>query len=425
MSGAIVQLAAVGAQDVYLTSQPQITFFKTVYRRYTNFAIDSVAQHINGNPTFGSKISVTISRNGDLLKNLWIQYNPQKVLSGVIPVNNGDTVGANVGHSIINTADLEINNQIIDRQYGKWLTIWNYLTESNQQVQGNIGNNWEEPTYGDTATSYDGERATRYNIMAYTHRAQISDGIVSTAGPPSIAWVPLRFWFCRNPGLAIPIIALQYSEIKLNITLGTADGIYQQATPNVGNGDEFSDLKVYADYIYLDTAERTKFAQNSHEYLIDQLQINENQTQKEIKLYFKNPVKELIWSPIPKPVYFDGNDDVNVLPGLSSPNSSLSPGDYSIIVNGAVRSSRDYRYYTRNQIWDYHTGYGSVLFPDSVGVYSFSLRPEEFQPSGTCNFSRLDSVQLVRTSEDAIDIYAINYNVLRIMSGIGGLAYLN
>ena len=134
-SGGLIQLIAYGAQDIYLTCSPQITFFKAVYRRHTNFAIESIQQSVQGNLNFGNNISMVISRNGDLLKNVWIQYNPQQLLSGV----NNNVVAANIGHSLIDQIDFLIGGSRVDRQYGKWLTIWNYLTyQNNDGVQGPI-----------------------------------------------------------------------------------------------------------------------------------------------------------------------------------------------------------------------------------------------------------------------------------------------
>lgn len=430
MSGANIQLVAIGAQDVYLTSSPQITFFKSVYRRHTNFAISSVEQTISGTAKFGNRISVTIFRSGDLLKNIWLQYNPQNVLSSVIPSNTDDVVGANVGHSFISQVDLEIGGQIIDTQYGKWMTIWNYLTECDSTgVQGALGDDWEEPSFFDSAYQYDAERSTRYNIMAYTHRARVS----TTAGlylPPNEAYVPLRFWFCRNPGLAIPIIALQYSEIKVIITFGDAGGVYKPFTPVPPSGNEFDDFKVFADYVFLDSTERKQFSQNAHEYLIEQLQVINYVTAKDINLYFKQPVKEIIWSSSPEPVslgvpFVGRSTYYTLVPGLGSPSKEMDDSEYSLYLNGIPRISRNLKYFTRNQVWDYHTGYGSILFPNSVAVYSFALRPEEHQPSGTCNFSRIESAKLIRNSTDPIDIYAVNINILRIMSGTAGVAYIN
>jgi hypothetical protein len=453
MGGGLMQLVAYGAQDIYLTGKPQITFFKSVYRRYTNFAIESIPQDIQGSPLFGSTINVTISRNGDLLKRLWLEYSPFDLLSSLNhssdPTYTGETVAANLGHALIDHVDIEIGGQLIDRHYGKWLTIWNYLTESNPTGdQGAIdnyatgpGENSPSPLFGGTGDDAVVEvypRATRYNRMAYTHRAQV--GVKSNAGAAQLAWVPLQFWFCKNPGLSIPLIALQYHEVKFYITFAQRPFVFTQNKPQtVLTGFEFARFAVYADFVYLDTTERRQFAQNSHEYLIDQTQILQSVNTVNIKLAFNHPVKELVWAPVPGIV--SGTTRTTVVPGGASPNSGLTastpnqPNLYTLVLNGANRfSPRDISYFTRNQVWEAHTGFGSVLFPDCIGVYSFALRPEEHQPSGTCNFSRIDVAQLTRTPlidannkpyQDVIDLYAINYNVFRVMSGMGGLVYSN
>jgi hypothetical protein len=452
MGGGLMQLVAYGAQDIYLSGKPQITFFKSVYRRYTNFAVESIQQDVLGSPQFGTQIAVTISRNGDLLKRLWIQYSPYDILSGVytgLLGYPGVTVGANLGHSLIDYIDVEIGGQTIDRHYGKWLTIWNYLTEQNPTgEQGAIDNyatgpgeyslnaSFSPPGTGDNAVTEVYPRATKYNRMAYTHRAQVA--VTSNAGAAQLAWIPLQFWFCRNPGLAIPLIALQYHEIKFYININQLALVTNMPSTQL-TGREFARFAVYADYVYLDTTERRQFAQNNHEYLIDQLQIRESVSAVNIKLSFNHPVKEIIWAPVPLPV--SGTQRNNVVPGGSTPNKGFTqstyqvPNTYKLVLNGTDRfSARDITYFTRNQVWEAHTGFGSVIFPDCIAVYSFALRPEEHQPSGTCNFSRIDSAQLVRSmtfdsnglpDPDIIDIYAVNYNIFRCSSGMGGIVYSN
>ncbi len=457
MGGGLMQLVAYGSQDVYLTGKPQITFWKCVYRRYTNFAVESIHQDVQASPGFGSQVVVNIARNGDLLKKLWIEYSPYDLLQGLNNTTGeqgyqGYTVAANLGHALINYIDVQIGGQLIDRHYGKWLTIWNYLTENNPTgEQGAIDNYATGPGEynnnqiygpagtGDNAVTEVYPRSTRYNRMAYTHRAQCN--VVSNAGAPQLAWVPLQFWFCKNPGLAIPLIALQYHEVSFIINFATIDYVTNMPVTRL-TGNEFSRFAVYADFVYLDTKERKQFAENAHEYLIEQTQINQSINDINIKLTFNHPVKELIWSPVPLPV--SGNTRSTVVPGGGSPHSSFTlstytqPNQYKLVLNGNERfNARDITYFTRNQVWEAHTGFGSVLFPDSIAVYSFSLRPEEYQPSGTCNFSRIDMSQLVRTptytvingvvtpTPDIIDLYAVNYNLLRIMSGMGGVAFAN
>ena len=208
----------------------------------------------------------------------------------------------------------------------------------------------------------------------------------------------MRFWFNRNPGLALPLIALQYHEVKLLLTLNGQDICH------INSG---IDISLWVDYIYLDTDERRRFAQTSHEYLIEQLQKNDLTTNKTNTLIFNHPIKELVW-------YQGGN--------------TITDTNWQLILNGQRRfNKRPTKYFTRTQIWQHHTGYGGIINPDSIAVYSFAIKPEKHQPSGTCNFTRIRNAELVSDIDPTVSgtIYAVNYNVLRIMSGMGGLVYFN
>lgn len=424
-----MQLVAYGAQDIYLTGQPQITFFKSVYRRHTNFAVESIQQTINGSVAAGARVSVTISRNGDLLKNLWCQYNPQTL----IPTNGSNGgIASDLSHAIFNQLEIEIGGQLIDRQYGLWLTIWRDLTEMNPTgAQGQLGVGGAEPGIN---VSAGGDPSTKYQRMAYTHQAGAA---IDTANGPTECYIPMRFWFCKNPGLAIPLIALQYHEVKFNIQFALASAYVYPSTvvPNLA-----SSFAVYADYVYLDTTERRQFAQNAHEYLIDQLQQQQesgvNSANNTIRMNFNHPVKQIVWCGTPVTSIPGGSSVDNAVGGATPQAITTVSGDQStmqvkIILNGTDRfTQRNLKYFTRNQIWDVHTGFGATGVPDSIALYSFALRPEEHQPSGTCNFSRIDTAQLYFSGTapeyiNALTIFAVNYNVLRIMSGMGGLAYSN
>ena len=439
MGGGLMQLVAYGAQDIYLTGQPQITFFKSVYRRHTNFAIESIQQTINGSVAAGARVSVTISRNGDLLKNLWVQYNP----SLLIP--NGGTVtaiAADLSHALLQILEIEIGGQLIDRHYGTWLTIWRDLTEINPTgAQGQIGMSGNEPAINAVNGGLLGEGgdvSTRYQRMAYTHQGN-GLGATSTVQAPTECYIPMRFWFCRNPGLAVPLIALQYHEVKFNIQFALTSQ-YAFGTISSGGGIGNANFAVYADYVYLDTTERRQFAQNAHEYLIDQLQSQQESSSggsanNTIRLNFNHPVKELIW--VGAPIAPTQNSSADSVGGGATPSpittvaGDLSNTQVKIILNGTDRfTARNLKYFTRCQVWDCHTGFGATGLADSIALYSFALRPEEHQPSGTCNFSRIDTAQLafyggLNEQINALNIYAVNYNVLRIMSGMGGLAYSN
>jgi hypothetical protein len=428
-----MQLVAYGAQDIYLTGQPQITFFKSVYRRHTNFSVESIQQTINGSVAPGARVSITISRNGDLLKNLWVQYNP----SLLVP-SSGSTVtqmAADMSHALLQVLELEIGGQLIDRQYGLWLTIWRDLTEANPTGhQGDLTAGGAEPSLNVASAI----QSTRYHRMAYTHQG--GNGVTNTGSAPTEAYIPMRFWFCRNPGLAVPLIALQYHEVKFNIQFSAASTYLYPASATSSLAS--ANVAVYADYVYLDTTERRQFAQNAHEYLIDQLQQQQEASSgttqgNTIRLNFNHPVKELIW--VGSPTTLTSASSVDDVAGGATPSSitNIAQGGApaatsnlvsKIILNGTDRfTARNIKYFTRNQVWDCHTGFGATGVADSIGLYSFALRPEEHQPSGTCNFSRIDTAQLYFYGDyvNALTIFAVNYNVLRIMSGMGGLAYSN
>ena len=405
MGGGLMQLVAYGAQDIYLTGNPQITFFKVVYRRHTNFSMEAIEQTFNGSVGFGNRVSATISRNGDLVSRLYVQWNPAHIRTKTATA---------AGNTLLSETEIEIGGQKIDKQSNLWMTTWDWLSTPN-------------PTGAITAanTSVTGffTGATLEQISSFNHYY----GTATTA--TDTAYVPLKFWFCRNPGLALPLIALQYHEVKVNITFAS-----EKHVASATNGS--LDVKLWADYIYLDTDERRRFAQVSHEYLIEQVQEQTCSTgNKNFEVNFNHPVKELIWvgkgTAIVASPTAQGPGAPYVTADDFGPGSATSECTWQLKLNGHDRfAARDSRYFTRTQVLAHHTGFGGLDAAgcrDSIAVYSFALKPEEHQPSGTCNFSRIDNAQLITNVETKTDmqLYAVNYNVLRIMSGMGGLAYSN
>ena len=381
MGGGLLQLVAYGAQDVYLTGNPQITFFKVVYRRHTNFALESILQTFNGNVNFGSRVTATISRNGDLINRAYLVLSSTKKCD--VPY---------AGLKVIKDCELEIGGQKIDKHYGEWMYIWNEL-------------------------SLPKGKRTGYNKM-----------VGSTGFDVSVDkryYVPLEFWFCRNVGLALPLIGLQYHEVKVNIQFETA--------ANLGTSGAL-DAELWVDYVYLDTDERRKFAQSSHEYLIEQLQFTGRESaSSKIKLNFNHPVKELVWvahAPGSGATNWNhyGTKDTDTGTDIGTTNQVATA---KLTLNGNDRfAQRPGEYFNLIQPFQHHEN-----VPDNRGinVYSFALKPEEHQPSGTLNMSRIDTATLDLTYVDtataklpeAVSIYAVNYNVLRILSGMGGIAYSN
>ena len=365
MGGGLMQLVAYGAQDIYLTGNPQITFFKVVYRRHTNFAMEAIEQTFNGSVGLGNRVTCTVSRNGDLVHRMWLQGT----------VLGTTTASLNAGHALVSEVELEIGGQKIDKHYGDWLEAWSQLSMPAGHLSG-------------------------YQTLTLDN--------ISTAATHSF-YVPLQFWFCRNPGLALPLIALQYHEVKVNLTFGSPANL---------NASPALTCALWVDYIYLDTDERRRFAQVSHEYLIEQVQFTGDETvasgSNNIRLNFNHPVKELVW------VQYATGDTLalaDVYQGAGSTNMKLQ-------LNGHDRfAARPALYFTHVQPFQHHTR----IPAGEVFCYSFALKPEEHQPSGTCNFSRIDNATLTMGAAAAgvAKIFAVNYNVLRVMSGMGGLAYSN
>ena len=519
MGGGLMQLVAYGAQDVYLTGNPQITFFKTTYRRHTNFAMESIEQTFNGQADFGRRVTCTISRNGDLAYRTYLQVTLPEV---------GKDLSANLharwldfpGHQLIHQVEVEIGGQRIDRHYGDWMHIWTQLTLDKNQERGlhkMLGNTTQltfatDPSFADVDGPCDSDAPRQ--VCAPRNSL-----------PETTLYVPLQFWFCCNPGLALPLIALQYHEVKINLDLRPIDeclwAVSDMAAASgsvkvsAAYNQSLVAASLYVDYIYLDSDERRRMAQNAHEYLIEQLQFTGDESvgssSNKIKLNFNHPVKELIWVVQPdahvdycasleggEVLYkclgaqpFNYTDAVDALPNslmaFSGPNSAASVvnaeglfdqaqaadvtaatawfgadvgsevaavsdagsfvlaetsldmhcwGENPVVtaklqLNGQDRfSEREGTYFDLVQPWQHHT-----RAPDTgINVYSFALRPEEHQPSGTCNMSRIDNatLQLVLsnatvefTNTAKVRVYATNYNILRIMSGMGGMAYSN
>jgi hypothetical protein len=280
---------------------------------------------------------------------------------------------------LIKTVEVEIGGQKIDKHYSQWLDIYNELFETSHDLRMAMCNGSDVPTPNVGATNY----------------------------------IPLRFWFNRNPGLALPLIALQYHEVKINMTLNpkSVDG---------NNHCTISDAKLLVNYIYLDTDERRRFAQVSHEYLIEQVQHTGVESESPITMNFNHPVKALFWTASANPgkvkLQLNGHD-----------RAAVQPHDYYHLVqpyeSGLGHCGMSL--HNTNRIW------GPVVNSsdsNNVGMYSFCLKPGEHQPSGTCNFSRIDNARLIIdnvSSTNNLYLFAMNYNVLRIMSGMGGLAYSN
>ena len=529
MGGGLLQLVSYGAQDIYISGNPQITFWKVLYKRHTNFAMESIEVTFNGQADFNKRVTAVINRNADLMYRTYIQVVLPTVDLSVQTTMNRFRWLNYIGHRLVKTVELEIGGQRIDRQYGDWMQIWTQLSQDAGTIKAlddMIGNSHDLVLVKDNKG---------YALDASCAGAELTNSCAPRSGTPAkTLYIPLQFWFCRNPGLAIPLIALQYHEVRINVEFEQWINCtyYELKSGSVPTSiQSLTAASLYVDYIYLDTEERRRFAQQSHEYLIEQLQFTGAESitssSNKIQLNFNHPVKELVWvvqrdsfvdcTPLLTTIAevngcqpFNYTDDFSTegivmdvlargslgggapgtpvtsvagdgpsgpyLPGLgiqSGPSlngaswldSNMGAGgnDQAIVfedttnyllakvilesgvkcegknpvevaklqLNGQDRfTEREGRYFDRVQPYQHHSRTPSR----GINVYSFALKPEEHQPSGTCNFSRIDkatlqltvSVNTVRSGRTAqVRVYAVNYNVLRVMSGMGGLAYSN
>ena len=427
-----MQLVAYGAQDVYLTGSPKVTFFQAVYKRHTNFAMENIEQVVNGTAAASARLSVTVARNGDLIGEMYLELTPGQTL--VLKSTNAAADAAWIAERAVSDIELTIGGQRIDKHYQKWWRLYSelYLDEAKKLQYG-----------------------------------KMTSATVVTADVSKV-YLPLIFFFNRNPGLYLPLIALQYHEVRLDITLHANYATYFDTNA----------VKVWGNYVYLDTEERRRFAQKGHEYLIEQVQHTGVDTvtaegTKQVRLSYNHPVKELVWcfsNSGTSATYNDmwdttsnlganvatvfpqnaGNTYVGSLSTVGSPmmyvdelktvwagedgpvSSGTGPvgplSTFKLILNGQDRfKEQSGKYFNQVQSFYHHSG---NPYP-GIYSYSFALKPEEHQPTGTCNFSRIDNAQVevvqkanaLRTTN--MHMFAVNYNVLRIQSGMGGLAFSN
>jgi hypothetical protein len=546
MGGGLMQLVAYGAQDVYLTGSPQITFFKVVYRRHTNFSVEPIPQTFNGASDFGRTVTCTINRNGDLITNMYVNIN----LASATAVNGNFGYVRRLGLAIVQHYKIEIGGSKLDEQYGDWLNIWYELSHKTGQERGFARMIGDVP-----------ELTT----------------INSADKPQYLMYVPLQFWFNRNNGLALPLIALQYHDVRITIDFRSAAQCVNYMASGSAPVVSLNDAQLIIDYVYLDSEERKRFAQASHEYLFEQLQFTGSEslasTNNKYRLNFNHPSKYLVWAPhlqkyatanqyvaytadsskwseatdryakvmwlatragltedasgnftivstsgnlgeVVQPDAAQWVSDINdsvtaqavfatdisgsapsfpanienvVLTSNSFTIADLSQGvandfnnfgtasavalsflgansyvvqdlfnyannidgtDNPVVtaklqLNGSDRfQERDGNYFNYVQPYQHFSNTPA----DGINVYSFALKPEDHQPSGTCNFSRIDNATLNLTlgagnaaatqsylantlgganSASLLNIYTVNYNVLRVMSGMAGAAYSN
>ena len=444
--GGLLQLVAVGKQDAFLTGNPQISFFKMVYRRHTNFATESQPMYFDGTPNFGQRITCLIPRRGDLLGKIYLD-----VVLPQLKDTSGNLLSYtnSIGHALIQEITFEVGEQEIDRQTGEWMEVWTQLTTSSSQRFGlneMIG------------------RIEPYNVVD-VKPSDSSDGLHLL--------IPLQFYFCRNPGSYLPLLALQYSPIRINITLRPAQQLFWVPPPTPPTTQEgwmpacsvqvscttpITSMMLWGEFVYLDVEERRQFVSQTHEYLIEQVQhiapfaITANQNTATIPIEFNHPIKEFIFM-VRRDAMQNRNEWFNysnlglgeVTPPLIVPyvNSNAPAGRLDLIIAARLQldgydrfMDRTPQYFRLQQPYEHHTATPINSF---IYNYSFALRPEDIQPTGAMNASRIDSIVWQLQMNTVLSnpllpawqqrgnchvlVYAQNYNVFRVINGFGGLLF--
>lgn len=406
MGSGLLQLVATGAQDTLLTSNPQVTLFRSAYKRITNFANESIPQTMNGTVRGGAKTSVVISRNGDLVSDMWLQIKMKRHTSGT-PFYPAE--------EILKSVSVEIGGQLCDRHYPTWYRLFDNIYR----------NSTERDAYKSMTNFVDSE----------------------IAGTVKTFHLPLLFWFNRNISSALALVALQFHEVRL--TFEWAD-----AVAGVDLNNDFS-AELWCDYTYLDVDERRKFASEAAETLVEVVQFtgdenvvvsNAKAASQQVRLSFNHPVKHLLFAVADPAVHgkFTGKAAGDTAEATAPLKSAR------LLLNGHERQAeRIGSYY--NKVVPYQT---AKVSPDA-GIYQFTfgVRPTELAPSGTLNMSRIDSAVLALTFKQAdpnlanvdandilaptenatagataltaLRVFAVSVNWLRVQSGMGGLAFSN
>ena len=447
MPGGLLQLVAYGAQNFYLNGNPSLSFFKKIYKTHTNFSTESIKLNFNRTTlNFDTKTNLIckIDRNGDMIQDMYFVFKLPSIKKHKCDDDKFEIFNfvKNLGECIIDNCYLNIGGNIIDKQYGEWMHIWNELSIQASKRYG------YDKLIGNVPELYspdDNDFIEENKIQIYGRKV----------------YVPLKFWFNKNPGLALPLISLQYHQVELIIEVRplreiftvnnikpTINDFTKYFSNNVDGNGLKTELYLETNYVFLDTDERTHFALNSMDYLIEQItRIEEKNIPQNsiINLPLHNPVKELIWVLSRS----DKNESNKWFEFVDWENEESHSHDCDhdhdhseshvngeilknarLMFNGLDRTeTKDNYYYNLIQPYQHHT----FIPKEGIYVYSFSLFPENFQPSGSCNMSKLNKIQIYLETIDKLNdtkkyeydftLYAVNYNFMRITSGLAGLAY--
>lgn len=433
MAGGLIQLLAWGSQNIKLNGNPSITFFKKVWKSHTNFSMESInltMDKSDANVYENTIFKTKIKRQGDLMQQIYFVFELPDILANDFEFKWVE----NLGEAIIDNCTITVGGILIDRQYGEYMHLSNML-------------------------SFGVDKRDVYNKMIgnipHLTNPQLEYGMYPWVSPvirSTRIYVPMNFWFNKDVASALPLLSMQYSDIELTIELRPIYNLYKllingrYMAPDKNNpehglrnfvsneqrrfmvSDAVLDIRasLEVNYYFVDNKEREQIAFNSHEYLIEQLyrieRFNLNATNI-YELVLQNPVKEMIW-------VLKRNDQINDNNWFNFTDGGIPiMQSAKLMFNGMDRmDEKDAAFYNYVQAYQHHRGNPK----DGVYVYSFSLFPDDMsQPSGACNMSRINKIQmLIRAirpfTEDYgynLTIYIVNYNFLKIQSGLAGVVF--
>ena len=380
MSGGIVQLVATGAQDAWLTGKPEVSFYRSSYKRYTHYANSPERQLIQGNPSAGNISTIRLEKKGDLVNYMYLIARDST--GALIPGINWTNV--------IDKIELLIGGQIVDTQDITWMS----------------------------------------NVEAVTGAQNFSQRFLNNGtGPTNITngFLPFKFFFCKDWNVSLPLVALQYHDVEIRITWSTSLGTTLALTglPATAAYSSFQ-YEAWTNFVYLDQAEREYFANTPMDLLITQMNRIPIATTNMQELALAHPIKFLAFQ----------SNNYSTAYAVGATQIPAVNYQFKTQINGVdIGDSRSmFQWIDVPQYYHTPFGYNHGGATANVALISYCLDTSKLQPTGTLNFSRIDTYRIVAPAGVSLStlaggngryFYAMNYNVLRIKDGMGGLLYSN
>jgi Major capsid protein N-terminus/Large eukaryotic DNA virus major capsid protein len=457
MTGGLMALLAVGPQNQYTSQSPEMSYWRQVYKRHTNFSMESIQATFQTAPILNASMNqftCRIGRHGDLLGNVYMSIELPDIYSDG---NLRFRWVKNLGCVLLNHYYVNVDTQRIDERWGQFMDIWSELSHTHDKRRA-----FDKMT-GNTADVVDPKSLQRKVTIDNNNLSYTFYPAALNANSPSIAkrriYIPLDFWFTKSNVLALPLVGLQYQNIDITVELPPITSLYQVWDPREGiNGGYISPLEYMSrypgvdasisaftqyggggpstlflnaymecNYIFLDTIERNHVAISNTDYLVERVYQNTPGSVKGIgvlDMTVSNPIKEIVFvfRRSDANIYNDWTNYTKTHPS-SAAGGILSTA--KVLFNGMdLFKDKDAAFFNQLQPYTYHSNSPR----QGVYCYSFALYPEKVQPSGSFNATMINKTQLYVTLTDSDKyydafVYSIYYNIFRVMSGSGAMVF--